>query len=125
MNHKEKVLDFAKKKCIREQKPIRVLVSKQGTLVIQPSGNETPSGHEVLETFDPEGISSFEKEKHLNSIDDFSSLSEGDHVIVSGNMEEVTSVTSRQIQTSSGSKFRKSDGQEWGGGKLEIQSRVD
>jgi hypothetical protein len=124
MSHKQNVLKFAKKKCIREQKPIRVLRSKEGVLAIQPSENSKPNGHEVVKAFDPGKISDSEEEKHLNPIEDFSSLSAGDHVIVNGDMEEVTSVTSRQIRTSSGAKFRKSDGQEWGGGELKIESKV-
>jgi len=118
--NKKSTLDLAKKKSEREQRIILVHKS-ENTYFITPEekAGEQVSDLELVERFEPEGGN------ERLPVMDFSSLEEGARVLTNEeNVHIITEVTSRQIVTNVGDKFRRSDGKEWGGGDKRIQNKL-
>lgn len=122
-------LDLAEEKCEREQREICVHREKREDLdddiyYVTPKEKvgKNVSAYEHVETFEPEGDG--DTYRRL-PVDDFSSLENGDRVVVGENdVHTITEVSSRQIVTNFGDKFRKSDGVEWGGGQKRITHKL-
>lgn len=114
---REQALDLAKNKSIREQKKIYVYydVSSDDDYYIAPDEVENEPTFDLIETFKPDNISDEEIQERLVEIEDYETITEGTQVLIDGeDPEQVIRITSRQITTHRGKKFRKSDGVEWG-----------
>lgn len=125
-------LELAEKKAEREQREICVHKEIREDLetdvfYVTPKekvGENVEHFHHV-KTFEPEGGSGGEGYSRV-PIRDYESLEEGNRVVVNGeDVHTITEVTSRQIVTNFGDKFRKSDGVEWGGGEKEITNKLE
>jgi hypothetical protein len=122
--NKKSTLELAKKKSEREQRIILVHKS-ENTYFITPEekAGDQVSDLELVERFEPEGDNDENYERL--PVMDFSSLEEGARVLTNEeNVHIITEVTSRQIVTNVGDKFRRSDGKEWGGGDKRIQNKL-
>lgn len=123
------VLDLAEKKAVREQRKICVHRERRDDLLsdvfyITPTEKvgDNVSDYEHVETFEPENTSDSDYERV--PVRDSEELEEGDRVVVGDSVHTVTKVSSRQIVTNFGDKFRKSDGVEWGGGEKRITHKL-
>lgn len=125
-------LELAEKKAEREQREICVHKEVRedldtDVLYITPKEKigKNVEHFRHVETFEPEGGGDGEGYTRL-PISDYEALEEGTRVVVNGeNVHTITEVTSRQIVTNFGDKFRRSDGVEWGGGDKEITTKVE
>jgi len=123
-------LDLAEKKAVREQREICVHRERRDDLpsdvfYITPKEKvgDNVSEYEHVETFEPDDTSDSDYERV--PVRDSEELEEGDRVVVGGDsVHTVTKVSSRQIVTNFGDKFRKSDGVEWGGGEKQITHKL-
>ncbi len=122
---RESALNIAEKKSVREQREI--CVHRNGDIyhvTPEEKAGDNVEELELVETFEPENTqegSNFERVR----VNDFSSLESGMRIVVNReDVETVTEVSSRQIVTNVGNKFRKSDGVEWGGGEKEITHKL-
>lgn len=126
-----KALNLAEKKCKREQRVIEVHREDRGgpddVYYVTPKQKVTERFddlYEKVETFEPEPTGDSDS-RHKTRIEDFSDLENGDRVVVNNDdVHTITEVTSRQIITNFGEKFRKSDGVEWGGGDNQITHQL-
>jgi len=124
-------LDIAKKKTVREQREISVHKEEREDLsddvyYVTPTkkvSNRLELNCEHVQTFEPDtdGGTAYEKIR----IRDYDTLSEGDRVVINeDDTQTITKVSSRQFVTNFGDKFRRSDGQEWGGGEKSITHKL-
>lgn len=115
---------------MREQREICVHIEPRSDLsediyYITPKekiGEEIQYDH--VQTFSPDTSESSELKR--KPLENPGALEEGDRVQIEGDssVHTVVEISSRQIVTNFGDKFRKSDGVEWGGGQKEITHRV-
>jgi hypothetical protein len=126
---KEAAFYIAEKKAQRERREICVHRNPMGDLkrdvfYVTPKKKvgDNVKKYKHVRTFEPEGN---EGEYEQVRIRDHSKLETGTRVLLnSDDVQIVTDVTSRQIVTNVGNKFRKSDGVEWGGGDKEITYKL-
>ena len=124
---KEKVIQFARDKAIREQRNIVLIKKSDGSYYsVQPE--ELYTEGEIEQIFKTQNFSDSEIETVFESIEDHSNLESGDNVLVvdeenKRHADQVVRTSSRQIVCKSGSKFKKSDGTQWGGGPLVIDKK--
>jgi hypothetical protein len=126
---KEAALDIAEKKAQRERREICVHREPMGDLkedvfYVTPKKKvgDNVKNYKHVQTFEPEGNGA---EYEQVRIRDHSELEKGTRVLLnSDDVQIVTNVTSRQIVTNIGNKFRKSDGVEWGGGDKKITHKL-
>jgi len=124
------ILEFAEKKAMREQREICVHVEPRSDLsediyYITPKEKiEEEIQYDHVQTFSPDTSESSELKR--KSLENPGALEEGDRVQIDGDssVHTVVEISSRQIVTNFGDKFRKSDGVEWGGGQKQITYRV-
>lgn len=126
---KRSALDLAERKSERERRSICVhreeVSDEEFVFYVTPEEKvgENVADYEHIRTFEPEGG---EDESYSRlPVRDPSQLENGDRVIInSEDAHTITEVSSRQIITNFGDKFRKSDGVEWGGGEKEITHKL-
>jgi CRP-like cAMP-binding protein len=125
---KKSALDLAEKKSERERRKISVhreQLEDFSVFYVTPEekAGDNVAAYEHVKTFEPEGG---EDESYSRlPVRDASQLENGDRVVISqSDVHTITEVTSRQIVTNLGDKFRKSDGVEWGGGEKEITHKL-
>jgi len=123
-------LKLAEKKAEREQREICVHKEiredlETDVLYVTPKEKvgENVEHFRHVETFEPEDSGEGEGYSRV-PISNHKSLEEGTRVVVNGDVHTITEVTSRQIVTNFGDKFRRSDGVEWGGGDKEITTKI-
>jgi len=123
MNGKKVALKLAEKKSARENRAISVHYSNQYYVTPTSKVGKNVEDYEHVKTFEPDDTSNDTYTR--KRIEEYDSLESGDRVILKGEgMQTVTKVTSRQIVTNLGDKFRKSDGVEWGGGEKQITQKI-
>jgi hypothetical protein len=111
--------ELAKSKSIREQRVILVFQSERDPddfwVVPEKTLKEDHTFGKHVERYIPEKIDEEDVEQQILEIEDHETLEEGDRVLIDDSKSEViNSVSSRQIVTNFGNKFRRSDGKEWG-----------
>ena len=122
---RESALEIAEKKSVREQREICVH-RRQKVYYVTPKEKvgDNVVDLELVDSFEPENAQE-ESDYRRVKINDFSTVESGMRVVVNyEDVETVTEVTSRQIVTNVGNKFRKSDGVEWGGGDNRITNKL-
>lgn len=122
---RESALEIAEKKSVREQREICVH-RRQKVYYVTPKKKvgDNVADLELVDSFEPENTQE-ESDYRRVKINDFSTVESGMRVVVNHeDVETVTEVTSRQIVTNVGNKFRKSDGVEWGGGDNRITNKL-
>lgn len=122
---KQTALDIADRKCTREQREICVHGDfEREIFYVTPKKKigENVGEYEHVKTFESEETDeNYKKEK----IEDCSNLETGMRVVLnSTDVQIITDISSRQIVTNVGNKFRKSDGVEWGGGDKKITHKL-
>lgn len=117
---KDQAFKAAKWKAVREQRNIEVY-EDDDKLWIQPEEIEDLNKKKI-KVFNFEEVSN--EEIRYEEVKDHSTLSEGDQVLVNGEVEIIERVSSRQITTDKSGRFRKSDGVEWGGGDKKIDKKL-
>lgn len=124
---KESVLDLAKKKSERERRNVCVHKEEIQDLQVfyvtpEEKAGDNVSSYEHVTTFEPKDG----EDESFNRVPirDSDELETGDRVIVEESVHIITEVTTRQIVTNLGDKFRKSDGVEWGGGEKQITHKL-
>lgn len=129
---RKSALEVAKEKASREQRKISVHEEQREKLsesiyYVTPTKKVTEGLSESfkhVKTFEPEtGQENHYQKIKLRNVESFS---EGDRVSIDKeeSLHTITEVTTRQIITNFGDKFRKSDGVEWGGGEKEITHKL-
>ena len=126
---KTAALDIAEKKAQRERRKICVHREPMGenrkdVFYVTPKKKvgDNVKNYKHVKTFEPEGNGA---EYEQTVIRDYSELETGTRVLLnSDDVQIVTDVTTRQIVTNVGNKFRKSDGVEWGGGNKKITHKL-
>ena len=128
-SHKQQALEIAEEKAQRERREICVHREPMGknredVFYVTPKKKvgANVKNYKHVETFEPEGNG---EEYTQALVEDYSELETGMRVLLdSDDVQIVTDVTSRQIVTNVGNKFRKSDGVEWGGGDKKITHKL-
>lgn len=119
---KEKALELAKIKSVREQAEIFVYEDKNSQnddYIVSPV-KFNKDGLEFFDSFDSSLEEGEDESGDVVSIDDHSEIEEGDQILINENeSDQVIRVTDRQIITLSGAKFRRSDGVIWGNNNSE------
>lgn len=127
---KETAEYIAEKKAAREQREICIhkeeLLEDKDVYYVTPreKAAENVRDAEFVDSFEPDRVDDerFQRQK----IQDYSNLESGDRVIINReDVHTITEVTTRQIVTNFGDKFRKSDGVEWGGGEKSITHKLN
>lgn len=118
----DKIFDFARKKAIREQRNINVYKTSEGFYHIQ--ADEFENVDVPIKTFRVSDFSEDEIKKHFEQIENYKSLKEGDRVLIGENIDEIVRISTRQIVTKSGRKFRRSDGDGWGDETHKIEKKI-
>jgi hypothetical protein len=123
-NTRQRALDFARYKAAREQRDIAVFERSDVYLEIQPL-ELLETDEEPIRVFEADSISREEVEGVFREIEDFSALSEGDHVVVDGEPEQIVRVTTLIFETEGGSKFLRSDGTGYGKEDKVVTERIN
>lgn len=120
MSIKDDAFKAAKWKAVREQRNIEVYEDGD-KFWIQPEEVDGLNKKKI-KVFDYEEVSN--EEIRYEEVKEHSNLTEGDQVLVNGEVEIIERVSPRQIVTDKTGRFRKSDGVEWGGGDKKIEKKL-
>jgi hypothetical protein len=121
---KKSALKLAEAKAERERR--KILVHRGETaFYVTPAekAGEQVEELELVDSFEPEDTGG--ENYRRTPVSDCSDLESGDRVLVSDDVHTITEVTTRQIVTNFGDKFRRSDGVEWGGGEKQITHKLE